>query len=128
MRTLLLLAALTTAWSACDQPAGREASLACAPAPGAAFDTDALSQASERRHTLAAVTLTDGTHGGGRSPGEEDESRQQLASWALEAATLPLPSSCDGAVPERTALVTYTNGHHFDLLVLQARPSKLARA
>jgi hypothetical protein len=115
---LLLLAALTSLLSACDPRLGSsEAALACTPASGgAAHDTVLV-----RRQPLAISTHTDGARDAGHATGEEEESRRELASWAVEAATRPLPSSCDGEVPDRTALVTYTNGHHFDLLVLQAR-------
>ena len=125
LRLLLLFTALAAVVSACDPLSGSEASLACTPAPGAAHhDTVVRSPALERRHTLAISTQTDSERGSGHAAGEEDESRRQLAAWAVEAATLLLPSSCDGAVPDRTALVTYTNGHHFDLLVLQVRSAE----
>lgn len=126
LRTLLLLTALAAVVSACDPLLGSEAALACTPAPGAgAHEPDVRSSGSapDRRHTLAISTQTDSERESGHVPGEEDESRRQLAAWAVEAATLPLPSSCDGAVPDRTALVTYTNSHHFDLLVLQVCPA-----
>ena len=48
-----------------------------------------------------------------------------LARLAADASQRT-PSGCAGAVPDRTVLLTYTNAHHFDLLLLQRRVAQQA--
>ena len=40
---------------------------------------------------------------------------------AAEEASQRTPAGCEGAVPLRTVLLTYTNANHFDLLLLHVR-------
>lgn len=80
--------------------------------PSAGLDHAVDGAQRSRRHVLDSSRSAE-------AEGEDGETVQQLRAWVAQSLARPLPDGCDGTMPERTALVTYTNGHHFDLLVSQ---------